>query len=77
MLSVRVDVVEYLGADAYLYVSLVGSDTAHDVSEVLTVRCSGEVDVHAGDTIGLSFSAQNCHLFDSSEQALGAPAAPH
>lgn len=59
----KVDVVEYLGADIYIYV---------DTGELgrLVVRIDGEDQVKVGDEVGLSFPADKITLFAANEQVI-------
>lgn len=58
-----IDVVEYLGADTFLIID------CGDVGQV-TVRANGEIDVHPGDKVGLSFSTNKLHFFDENGDSL-------
>lgn len=58
-----VEVVEYLGADTYLYVS------AENLG-MITVRTQDNDQIRAGDTIGLRFNESNLHFFDADNQRL-------
>ena len=57
-LSIKVSVIESLGADSLLY-GRVG-----DTGELLTIRVSGGSDHSTGETIGLKIPAESVHLFD-------------
>jgi len=52
----RVDAVERLGNETYLYVSTAGG-------EEITVHTAGDEVVRSGETIDLGFEAAKCHLF--------------
>ncbi|MEJ6392605.1 ABC transporter ATP-binding protein [Gymnodinialimonas sp. 2305UL16-5] len=54
-----VGVSEHLGSDTFFHV------TCDGMSEPLTVRVGGEVDIHYGDTIFLTPDAQQLHRFDA------------
>jgi multiple sugar transport system ATP-binding protein len=60
-LSVTVDLMEELGADAYLY----GSTTHADSSIPLTARIDGVRDVEKGATVRLTVDPAHLHLFDA------------
>jgi multiple sugar transport system ATP-binding protein len=54
----KIDVSEHLGSDTFFHVAVEGFDAP------LTMRASGEVDLHHGDRIFLMPDAQNFHTFD-------------
>ena len=60
----QVEVVEYLGADSYVYVSAANLG-------IITVRVSGTHAVTAGTTIGLRFDESRLHFFNASGQTIG------
>ncbi len=62
-LSGRVEVVERLGSDSFVYV---------EVSEIgrLLVRCIGNTNLMVDETVGLSFDPYKSHLFDSQNNRL-------
>jgi multiple sugar transport system ATP-binding protein len=61
-LSVRVDLVEELGADAYLY----GSTTSADGAEtLLTARVDGPRDVVKGARVRVAVEPDRVHVFDA------------
>ena len=59
----RIDVVEYLGADTYLYVTPEGHET-------LIVRASGSEMAKVGDEASLVFDKDHLHFFDADGQAI-------
>ena len=58
-----VGLTEHLGSDTFLKVTL-------DTGEVLTVRASGEVDLHHGDRVALAPQAVKIHRFGADGKAL-------
>ena len=58
-----VDVCEYLGADTNVIVDAGGQGQ-------ITVRVGGETELKPGDRVGLKFSADELHFFDSSGNAV-------
>ena len=58
-----VDVVEYLGADAYLIIDC-------GASGKLTVRSDGETSLKPGDVVGLAFEDRKLHFFTADGIAL-------
>jgi multiple sugar transport system ATP-binding protein len=58
-----IEVVEYLGADTYLYIDC---GEAGNVS----VRVNGSEQILKGDKIGLRFPQANLHFFDAQERAI-------
>ncbi|MEM1045290.1 MAG: sn-glycerol-3-phosphate ABC transporter ATP-binding protein UgpC [Pseudomonadota bacterium] len=59
----RIEVVEYLGADSFVYVDVDGLGT-------LTVRVPGSQEVVEGSTVGLDFPKDLIHLFGADEQTI-------
>ena len=59
----RVDVVEYLGADTYLYVTPEGYET-------LVVRAPGSEASKVGDEVALVFDKDHMHFFDEAGEAI-------
>jgi multiple sugar transport system ATP-binding protein len=59
----RVDVVEYLGADTYLYVTPKGHAT-------MIVRVAGTETVQVGDDVALVFEKDFICFFDEDGQAI-------
>ncbi len=59
-----VGVSEHLGSDTFFHVSVKG------LSEPLTVRAGGEVDLHYGDTIYLTPDLGHLHRFDEKGQRI-------
>ncbi len=57
--SGTVGVSEHLGSDTFFHVNIDG------LSEPVTVRAGGEVNLHYGDTIHLTPNAEQIHKFDS------------
>ncbi|MGI3168060.1 ABC transporter ATP-binding protein [Pseudooceanicola sp. C21-150M6] len=55
----KVGVSEHLGSDTFFHVTVPG------FAEPLTVRASGEVDLHYGDTVHLTPEMQHLHRFDA------------
>jgi multiple sugar transport system ATP-binding protein len=55
----RVGVSEHLGSDTFLHVHDTG------LSETMTVRADGELDVHHGDTVYLTPDTTKLHRFDA------------
>jgi sn-glycerol 3-phosphate transport system ATP-binding protein len=53
----RVSIIENAGADLYVYLEVNGSG--------LTARCSPDLGLAVGDTVGFAFSAYKAHLFDA------------
>lgn len=62
-LSGRVEVVEHLGGEAYVYVAISGGQT-------LTVKCEGDVVVETDQPIRLSPDPKHCHVFDANGKAM-------
>jgi len=62
-MKARVDVVEYLGADTYLYV-------IPDGHETMIVRVSGTENVKKGDDVALVFEKDFICFFDEDGQAI-------
>ncbi len=60
----RIDVVEYLGADTYVYVTPEGHET-------LIARLSGTENPKVGEEAALIFEKDNLHFFDEAGQAIG------
>jgi multiple sugar transport system ATP-binding protein len=52
----RVSIIENAGADLYVYLELNGTG--------LTARCSPDLGLTVGDTVGLTFNPYKAHLFD-------------
>jgi multiple sugar transport system ATP-binding protein len=65
-LTGKVEVVEYLGADAMVFV-------ACDEVGVLTVREAGTTPVRIGEPVGLDFPPEAAHLFDAGGHLLSRP----
>ncbi|MEM6665729.1 MAG: ABC transporter ATP-binding protein [Pseudomonadota bacterium] len=63
--TARVEVIEYLGADSFLYMSAENLGT-------LMVRVAGNSPVDEGQTVGLGFPAERIHLFGANEQVIRA-----
>jgi len=65
-LTGRVEVVERLGSDSFVYV---------EVSKIgrLLVRCIGNTGLTVDETVGLRFDPSNSHLFDSQNHRLAIP----
>ena len=59
-----VGVSEHLGSDTFFHV------TVSDLSQPLTVRAGGEVDLHYGDTIHLTPNLDHLHRFDEEGQRI-------
>ncbi len=59
----KVFVVEKLGSGTFLYLEKEG--------EPLVVETEGDSNIKVGDTVKVGFLATRCHLFDSSNKALG------
>ncbi len=57
-----VDVVEYLGADSYIIVDC-------GVAGAMTVRTGGDTALQSGSPVGLSFSPDRLHFFDTAGQS--------
>lgn len=62
-ISGRVEVVENLGGEAYVYVEIAGGQT-------LIVKSSGDVTAEAEQNIRLSPDPKHCHIFDQNGLAL-------
>jgi multiple sugar transport system ATP-binding protein len=60
--SLTVDLVEELGADAYVYGSLPGDDGNHD--QHLVVRFDGRVPPSIGDTLKMTIHQEEAHVFN-------------
>ncbi|MBO6755093.1 MAG: ABC transporter ATP-binding protein [Roseibium sp.] len=58
-----IEVVEYLGADTFLYVSI-------DDAENVLVRTDGSRQIEDGATVGLSFDPDRVHFFDQNGQSI-------
>ncbi len=61
--SVKVELIEALGADLLLYCNTIDSS-----EQKLVVRVDGHEDIKSGDVLGLTFSHQHLHLFDSESE---------
>ncbi|SDL95742.1 ABC transporter ATP-binding protein, partial [Aliiruegeria lutimaris] len=59
-----VGVSEHLGSDTFFHVKVEGS------KDPLTVRASGEVDLHRGETVFLSPQGEHLHKFDKQGHAI-------
>ncbi|MEM6381852.1 MAG: sn-glycerol-3-phosphate ABC transporter ATP-binding protein UgpC [Pseudomonadota bacterium] len=59
----RIDVIEYLGADTYLYVTL-------DDEQTLTVRAPGSDVFEVGAHVGLAFQDGHTHFFNAEGRAI-------
>ena len=59
----RVEVVEYLGADTYLYLD------CGDLGQLI-VRTDDAPDGIRGKTVGLAFEPKRLHFFDENDQAV-------
>ena len=57
----KVFVVEKLGSGTFLYLE--------KEDDPLVVEAEGDTNIKVGDTIKVGFTAERCHLFDSSKQA--------
>jgi len=54
----KVGVSEHLGSDTFFHV------TCESISEPVTVRVGGEIDLHYGDTVWLTPDPDHLHRFD-------------
>ncbi|GEM81276.1 sn-glycerol-3-phosphate import ATP-binding protein UgpC [Vibrio superstes] len=61
--SVKVELIEALGADLLLYCHTLDSS-----EQRLVVRVDGHESIKSGDILGLTFSHQHLHLFDSTSE---------
>ena len=61
----RVGVSEHLGSDTFFHVHIEGRD------EPITVRASGELSLHHGDTIYLTPDEERIHRFDEQDLRIG------
>ncbi|WP_017029672.1 extracellular solute-binding protein [Vibrio breoganii] len=61
--SVKVELIEALGADLLLYCHTLDSS-----EQRLVVRVDGHENIKSGDVLGLTFSHQHLHLFDSTSE---------
>ena len=59
----RVSLVEYMGADSFVYVDCGRAGT-------VLVRLSGPTRAREGETVGLAFDARDAHGFDAAETAM-------
>lgn len=59
-----VELVEYLGADTYLYVDC-------GAAGYISVRTDGSVPVAKGETVGLRFPPERLHFFGADDRAIG------
>ncbi|AII05358.1 MULTISPECIES: ABC transporter ATP-binding protein [Rhodococcus] len=60
-LDVTIDVVEELGADAYVY----GQADIHGRKQPIVVRADGRIPPRRGEVITLSYAAERTHLFST------------
>lgn len=60
-LDVTIDVVEELGADAYVY----GQADIHGRRQPIVVRADGRIPPRRGEVITLSYAAERTHLFST------------
>ena len=60
----RAALVEYMGADSFVYVDCGRAGT-------VLVRTSGPARAREGEAVGLAFDARDAHHFDASEKAMG------
>jgi multiple sugar transport system ATP-binding protein len=60
-LDVTIDVVEELGADAYVY----GQADIHGRTQPIVVRADGRIPPKRGEVITLSYAAERTHLFST------------
>ncbi|GGF93224.1 ABC transporter ATP-binding protein [Rhodococcoides trifolii] len=60
-LEVTIDVVEELGADAYVY----GQADVDGTQQPIVVRADGRIPPRRGETITLSYAAERTHLFST------------
>ncbi|MFC0448346.1 ABC transporter ATP-binding protein [Rhodococcus jostii] len=60
-LDVTIDVVEELGADAYVY----GQADIHGRRQPIVVRADGRIPPKRGEVIALSYAAERTHLFST------------
>ncbi|BAH54006.1 ABC transporter ATP-binding protein [Rhodococcus opacus] len=60
-LDVTIDVVEELGADAYVY----GQADIHGRKQTVVVRADGRIPPKRGEVITLSYAAERTHLFST------------
>ncbi|WP_072804904.1 ABC transporter ATP-binding protein [Rhodococcoides yunnanense] len=60
-LEVSIDVVEELGADAYVY----GQADINGTKQPIVVRADGRIPPRRGETITLSYAAERTHLFST------------
>ncbi|MCA8907982.1 MAG: ABC transporter ATP-binding protein, partial [Rhodospirillaceae bacterium] len=62
-----VGVSEHLGSDTFLHIHGTG------IEDMITVRASGEMAVHSGDTVWLTPDLEKLHKFDANGQRIASP----
>ncbi|PKR51819.1 ABC transporter ATP-binding protein [Thalassospira marina] len=63
VLEGQIEVMEHLGSDSFAYIQV-------ENVGLFTVRIVGYSDLETGATVGLTFDAENLHLFDANGQAI-------
>ncbi|XOV78050.1 MAG: ABC transporter ATP-binding protein [Aestuariibacter sp.] len=63
-MNITLDVAEHLGSDTFCYAKAGNGET-------LTIRVNSETEADAGQTVGVNFKLDKCHLFDAQGNAVG------